>query len=85
MLSVAMARFSDKSYDMLCTSGFVDDVMFSPIQIGFTFLVPAHLGSPGQNPRGPAVLRLCVCVCVMFLHNGFRIVALWHIMYIPKQ
>jgi len=21
--------------------------------LGFTFLVPAHLGSPGQNPRGP--------------------------------
>jgi len=20
---------------------------------GFTFLVPAHPGSPGQNPRGP--------------------------------
>jgi len=22
------------------------------IQIGFTFLVPVHLGSPGQKPRG---------------------------------
>ena len=31
---------------------------FSKIQIGFTFLVPAHLGSPGQR----AVKRLCVCV-----------------------
>jgi len=31
---------------------------FSRIQIGFTFLVPAHLGSPGQR----AVKRLCVCV-----------------------
>jgi len=30
------------------------------IQIGFTFLVPAHLGSPGQR----AVERVCVCVCV---------------------
>ena len=30
------------------------------IQIGFTFLVPAHLGSPGQR----AVKRVCVCVCV---------------------
>ena len=27
---------------------------FSKIQIGFTFLVPAHLGSPG-----------CVCVCAV--------------------
>ena len=34
---------------------------FSKIQIGFTFLVPAHLGSPGQR----AVKRVCVCVCVV--------------------
>ena len=33
---------------------------FSKIQIGFTFLVPAHLGSP----RKRAVKRVCVCVCV---------------------
>ena len=33
---------------------------FSEIQIGFTFLVPAHLGSPRQR----AVKRVCVCVCV---------------------
>ena len=33
---------------------------FSKIQIGFAFLVPAHLGSPGQR----AVKRVCVCVCV---------------------
>ena len=31
---------------------------FSKIQIGFTFLVPAHLGSPGKGP-----LYGCVCVC----------------------
>ena len=30
----------------------------SKIQIGFTFLVPAHLGSPGKGP-----LNVCVCVC----------------------
>ena len=30
---------------------------FSKIQIGFSFLVPAHLGSPGQG----AVKRVCVC------------------------
>ena len=34
---------------------------FSKIQIGFTFLVPAHLGSPGKR----AVKRLCVCVSVL--------------------
>ena len=31
---------------------------FSKIQIGFTFLVPAHQGSPGKR----AVKRACVCV-----------------------
>ena len=30
---------------------------FSKIQIGFTFLVTAHLGSPGKGP-----LNVCVCV-----------------------
>ena len=32
---------------------------FSKIQIGFTFLVPAHPGSPQKEP-----LNVCVCVCV---------------------
>jgi len=36
---------------------------FSKIQIGFTFLVPAHLGSP----RKRAVKW--VCVCVSYLRN----------------
>ena len=31
---------------------------FSKVEIGFTFLVPAHLGSPGKGP-----LNGCVCVC----------------------
>ena len=31
---------------------------FSKTQIGFTFLVAAHLGSPGKR----AVKRVCVCV-----------------------
>jgi len=33
----------------------------SKVQIGFTFVVPAHLGSPGKR----AVKRVCVC------HNVF--------------
>jgi len=33
---------------------------FTKIHIGFTFLVPAHLGSPGKR----AIKRVCVCVCV---------------------
>ena len=38
---------------------------FSKIQIGFTFLVPAHLGSPGNRAaRARARARACVCVCV---------------------
>ena len=31
----------------------------SKIQLGFTFLVPAHPGSPGQR----AVKWVCVCMC----------------------
>ena len=32
---------------------------FSKIQIGFTFVIPAHPGSLGQR----AVKRVCVCMC----------------------
>ena len=34
----------------------------SKIQIGFTFLVPAHPGSPGQR----AVKGVCVCASVKY-------------------
>ena len=34
---------------------------FSKIQIGFTFLVPAHLGSPGKR----VVKRVCVCQWIL--------------------
>ena len=37
---------------------------FSIIQIGFTFLVPAHPGSPGKR----AVKRVCVSVLYASLH-----------------
>ena len=33
---------------------------FSKIQVGFTFLVPAHTGSPGQR----AVKWVCVCILI---------------------
>jgi len=36
---------------------------FSKIHIGFTFLVPAHLGSPGKS----AIKRVCVCECALTL------------------
>jgi len=45
---------------------------FSKIQIGFTFLVLAHPGSPGQR----AVKRVCVCVCVVDGNTHFVIVGL---------
>jgi len=39
---------------------------FSEIQTGFTFLVPAYLGNPGQKPESSRkmVASVCVCVCV---------------------
>jgi len=36
---------------------------FSKIQIGVTFLVLAHLGSPGKGP-----LNVCVCVSLETTH-----------------
>jgi len=45
---------------------------FSKIQIGFTFLVPAHLGSPGKR----AVKRVCVCVCVCFRTVAYPVIRL---------
>ena len=33
---------------------------FSKIQIGFSFLIPAHMASAGKR----AVKHVCVCVCV---------------------
>jgi len=48
---------------------------FSKIQIGFTFLVPAHLGSPGQK----AVKWVCVCMC--YMQNRLR----WHGQVLQKE
>ena len=45
---------------------------FSKIQTDFTFLVPAHLGSPGKGP-----LNGCVCVCVCGYGFLDRFI-LWH-------
>jgi len=39
------------------------DSCFSKIQIGFTFLVPAHPDSPGKR----AVKRMCVCYLLTYL------------------
>jgi len=40
---------------------------FSKIQIGFTFRVPAHPGSPGQ--RAVKWVYVCVCVFDIFMHR----------------
>ena len=57
---------------------------FSKIQIGFTFLVPAHPCSPGKR----TVKRVCVCVCVVLFYTSYllsnsvcldRLVQQWHI------
>jgi len=53
---------------------------FSIIQIFFAFLIPAHLGSPGQR----AVKRVCVCVCVtelvfVMLLYAEHLLRQWHI------
>jgi len=42
---------------------------FSKIQIGSTFLVPAHPGSPGQRAVKLARARACVCVFHIFISH----------------
>jgi len=44
---------------------------FSKIHIGFTFLVPAHLGSPGKRAVKPA--RVCVTDRNMFTPRHFHL------------
>ena len=42
---------------------------FSKIQIGFTFLVPAYPGSPGQRAIKWVCVCVCVCVCVRLTYS----------------
>ena len=48
---------------------------FSEIQIGFTFLVPAHPGSPGQR----AVKRMYACMFCERKTNTSNVVTVYHI------
>jgi len=50
---------------------------FSKIQIGFTFLVPAYLGSPGQIAvkRVCVCVRACACVCVFACSDEYIVSA----------
>jgi len=56
-LSGALWRLAHGSADATATLSLS---CFSKIQIGFTFLVPAHTDSPGER----AVKRVCVCANV---------------------
>ena len=64
---------------------------FSKIQIGFTFLVPAHLGSPGKG-----LLNECVCVftflqsavnalCLHFKHRVYVKVQGWSVIPLRRR
>jgi len=48
---------------------------FSKIQIGFTFLIPAHSGSPGQR----VVKRVCVISCIACRTDTVGGVAWWFV------
>ena len=51
---------------VICLKRGADLHMAQLMQVGFTFLVPAHLGSPGKGP-----LNGCVCVYVVrSTYNG---------------
>jgi len=51
---------------------------FSKIQIGFTFLVPAHPGNPRQSPEGRKTdMHVCLLVLVLTICIYVGIKALW--------
>jgi len=45
---------------------------FSKIQIGFTFLIPTHLSSPGKR----AVKRVCVCVGLIYGERSMHLLGI---------
>ena len=47
---------------------------FRKIQIGFTFLVPAHLGSPGKKAIKRVCVRACVRACYTQIMNSSQLV-----------
>jgi len=47
---------------------------FSKIQIGYTFLIPAHPGCP----RKRAAKRVCVCVCVCVYEAMHLYIKYWY-------
>jgi len=47
---------------------------FSKIQIGFTFLVPAHPGSPGKG-----LLNGCVCMNIVVQRHSKKFIRIVHL------
>jgi len=66
-LSGVMCRFAYGPTDTSATHC----VLLQEIQIGFgfTFLVPAHPGSPGQNPESRKTVLVLVVVVVLTILN----------------
>ena len=60
---------------------------FSKIQIRFTFLLPAHLGSPGKRAvkRVRVRVRMCVCVWYYFISHVFSLLYEFHIVSNAEQ
>jgi len=46
---------------------------FSKIQIGFTFLVPAHLGIPGKRAVKRLISVFCISISVILLLNSRKL------------
>ena len=59
---ICLERFADLHMAQLMPLPLTDSC-FSKIQIGFTFLVPAHLGSPRKKGRKTGV-------CMLLFWNG---------------
>jgi len=55
---------------------------FSKIRIGFTFLVPAHPGSPGKKAVKRVCVTVCVCVCVCVRACVRACVHAWYVCFI---
>ena len=47
----------------------------SKVQIGCTFLVPAHPGSPGQGPLNGFVVVVCTNAAVYGYYTGYPVLA----------
>ena len=66
---ICLERFADLHMAQLMSLPLTDSC-FSKIQTGFTFLVPAHLGSPRKKGRKTGACMLLFCNGVTsVIHN----------------